>query len=183
MTTESELPGSDKILNESASIEILEGPSALIAVTIPDGEAVNGTDLEEESAWRSRADAAIDGEQTKVGSAVEGVQGVISARVIETPGYIHVVVSDGSPAGADNDQIAQAIYDAKCQGVITQGAESGEAINELGEAIVLYFDRVVIVEAFASVVVEAQNGASVAGIKQAIFDAQPTVSGQDAVMV
>ena len=91
------------------------------------------------------------------------------------------MVNDGDPNNADDDAIAQAIYDSKCQGVVTLGAQSGTAINELGEEITQRFDRVAILAGHARVTVTTIDGVSAAGIKQAIQDSQPTVSGQDVI--
>jgi hypothetical protein len=93
---------------------------------------------------------------------VARVDGVISVTVIENstsvtdgagrPGKsFEVIVWDGDPAAALDDEIAQAIYDTKPEGILSWGfgadaegvgpTDSGTAIDESGTAFVVGFTR------------------------------------------
>lgn len=179
VVSESELVGADKTLPEASTITVLEGPSALTGITVPAG-AVGGTDIEAEVTWRVRSEAAIDETQTPVGAAVEDVPNVSTARVIETPGYIRVVVNDLATPAADDD-IAQAILDAKCAGVVPIGDESGDAIDANGETVPIAFDRAESLRATATATVTSAAGYSATAIKSAIQSAQPKLPGETAI--
>lgn len=178
VASESELVGADKILQQGATINIIESPAELTGISIS-ADAASGSDLEEESAWRSRAEAVIDSEQTALGAAVEEVDNVISATVIETAGEVQVIVYDNG--AADDDEIAQAILDNKCQGVVTTGVQSGDAIDENGDTVTMNFDRADELNAFATINIKTNSSYSVAEVKAALQSAQPTRVGQEAV--
>ena len=177
LAAESELPGADKILPKDAPITILSGPEQLTAIAVP-SDAKAGTDLEKEAAWRARSERAISSEQPRLGRYLEEtIDAVISARVLEFPGQIRVIVDDGGGNVADND-IAQAIYDGKIEGTTTIGALSGTAIDADGFPIVIRFDRVEVVRAYCDVTVRAPEGASVTAIREAIRGQQARIAGE-----
>lgn len=176
LTLESEIPGSSKVLEPGDTIVVLEGPSEISLINIADSSP--GTDLEDLNTWRDRATEAGSDTASKVEAFVEDVTGVAGARVIETPGYIQTVVNDD---GASDNEIAQAIYDSKAQGVQTIGAESGTALNSKSEEVTQNFDRVVRVRCYISVAIFAPNGYSATDLKNALLLEAPTASGKDAI--
>lgn len=172
---ESELTGSSKFLNEDAPIEILDGPSQMTLIEIP-SDANAGTDLESETAWRQRSERATDPTQTRVGSALEALDGVVSARIVESPGYITAFVDYPEGTIADNT-IAQTILDAKAEGVQTLGVLSGIATDGNGDAVNVRFSRVASVSTYVQVTVFSPTGASTTAIKDAIIAAGPKRAG------
>lgn len=176
---ESELPGSSKILLAAAVVEIVDAPTELTGITVPT-TATPGTDLELESNWRQRSDLVIREEQTDLGRSLEtNVQGVNSARVIETAGYVQVVISDDG--AVPNATIAEAIQRYKVQGVLTLGAIATTIVTDDGESVQVRFDRAASTPVHVIVSVKAPLGASVSAIKDAIRAAAPTKAGSPAV--
>lgn len=170
---ESEFTGSDKILQDAATVEILEGPSQLTAITVQ-GDATPGTDLEDEVAWRLRADALITEQQSTVGAALDALSTVVGARVVETPGYIQAIVNDGG--ATPNNTIAQTILDNKSQGAVTLGSLSGTAEDEEGESVTINFDRVTTTTLYVAVV--ATGDFSETAMKAALVAKVPATSGK-----
>lgn len=175
IAVESELAGASKILLAGSTIVKAAAPAQLTSITVATN-ATQGTDIELESTWRQRSDLAIRDEQTKVGAKLEAIAGVVAARIVETPGFINAIIDDNAGAVA-NDVIAQTIFDSKAQGVLTTGALTGTAINVVGESIPVYFDRVVVLRAYAAVTVRAPNNVSQAALKAAMRAEQPKQSG------
>jgi uncharacterized phage protein gp47/JayE len=71
---------------------------------------------------------------------------------------LEVIVWDGDPAGADDDEIAQAILDSKPDGILAHGVvESGTAIDDTGNEVVVAFSRATALRVYvnATVVLEA----------------------------
>jgi len=87
-------------------------------------------------------------------------------------------VADGG-GDADDDAIAQAIWDGKAAGVIpvADGATTGTATDDFGEDHVIPFDRATEIPVYIVVTVYAPEGASVTEIKAALAAAMPTRSG------
>ncbi len=172
VAAESELTGSDKILLDGATIEILDGPDELTAIAVV-ADATPGTDLEDEVTWRLRTEAAIKEEQTTVGAALDDLPTVLGSRVVETPGHIRAIVNDAGTT--PNNTIAQTILDNKAQGIITLGDLSGTAVDEEGADVTIYFDRVSTRPIY--VAVEVRGSASPTAIKNALIAEVPQTSG------
>ncbi len=131
--------------------------------------------------------------------AVAAVTGVIEVRVFlndtQAPivisgvtipqNCVRVVVWDGSPSGADNDAIAQAIQDKKSGGCTPIGGGgapgSGLAIDFYGETKTVNFSRVTWVSFGCSITVEAPTGTNTTqltdDIKASIVALWPTKIG------
>ncbi len=84
---------------------------------------------------------------------------------------IEVVIYDGLTPGADDDEIAQAIWDSKPSGVENVGTSSGEAIDSLERVRVVKFTRATVKDVYLTfdVVVDPQRfpADGVAQIKEA----------------
>lgn len=175
VAAESELPGANKVLAQGATIEIADGPDALTSITVPE-DATAGGDLEPEVTWRARANRVIQATQTRVGRAVEDVTNVIAARVVETPGFIQVIVNDsGTPA--EDDAIAQAILDTKLEGVVALGSASGQAVDSEGELLTVNFDRVATVRLYVICEISSARGYGETAVRNALKASVPLDSG------
>lgn len=170
IAVESEIAGSDKVLLEDATIEIVGGPSQLTGITVP-SNATAGTDLEAEAVWRERAEQAFTTTRTPLQRKLEDdVPGVIAATVIERPGYVHVIVNDGGLV--DDDVIAEAILEAKAQGAVTQG----DIIASAG-GVQVRFSRDTQTQLYAAITVKAPLGISETDLKAALIAEVPTTPG------
>lgn len=58
------------------------------------------------------------------------------------PHSFEVLIDDGDTPTIDNDLIAQIIWDGKPAGIATTGGESGVAVDDNGDAHIVYFSRV-----------------------------------------
>jgi hypothetical protein len=152
------------------------------------GDATPGTDIEAIEALRVRREqgVAASASRTRGGirAAVVDLDGVLSAEVFENtslttdadgiPGKsIRVVVWDGSPAAADDDEIAQAIYDRKAEGILSVGVESGVAQDADIGPVTLLFDRATESPVTVAVVIESSDGVAIADVEAAILAAFP----------
>lgn len=82
---------------------------------------------------------------------VSAVDGVLQCTVEEnttdatvntiTPHSFRAVIWDGSPAAADDDEVAQAIYDTRPAGIASVGGESGTAVTADGQLVTMAFER------------------------------------------
>lgn len=89
---------------------------------------------------------------------VEQVEGVVDARGFENdtdvtvdglpPHSFRIVIWDGPSAAADDDEIAQAIWNAKPVGIQTVGGDTGTAFDNQGAARTINFDRAAEVEVY-----------------------------------
>lgn len=132
------------------------------SITNPE-DADLGALEETDDAYRQRqAD-----EQTSAGS---GTLDAIRADLLKVPGVqqalvfenvtlttdgngvpgkaIECVVYDGSPAEADDDAIAQAIWDTKPPGGETYGSDSGTATDAQGDPRILEFSRATVLDVY-----------------------------------
>lgn len=99
---------------------------------------------------------------------VSAVSGVIETKVIyndtnatvgSLPAHnIRVIVWDGAPAQANDDDLAQAIFDSKSAGAPTFGIMSGDAINIYGDPSSCNFDRALTLTSYIAVTVQAPIG-------------------------
>jgi hypothetical protein len=162
-------------------------------------DATPGTDIESLSALRLRREASLAGTGKATVAAIRaaligdgtdtdpGVDGVVDIRVIENdtdaavdgipPRAIRVVVWDGTGTDADDDELAQAIYDAKAAGTITYGLETGDAEDPWGDTKPQLFDRAEQLEAYIDV--EVTGTASSDDIKTALIAAHDVTIAND----
>lgn len=120
-------------------------------------------------------------------AALVNINGVLSADVFENvtsivdsrgipPHSIRCVVWDGSPAVADDDAIAQAIWDLSA--TYSVGSQVGTAVDENLGDVEIHFDRPAVQDIVIAVTVESASGVAEDDIKAAIIAAMPTLPGQ-----
>lgn len=189
----SELPGAAAIA-EAGTLTIIATPvTGWNTVTNP-AAATPGQDIESIAALRIRREQAlsIGGSRTRgsIRSKLVLLDGVISVEVFENttsatdadgigPHGIRVVVWDGSPAAADDDAIAQVIYDHKAEGILSQGSETGVAQDTVVGPLPIAFDRATTSAVTVAVDIESETGVSIDDVVEAILAAMPTRVGQE----
>lgn len=110
-------------------------------------DADMGSDDETDTELRVRREAEIrlqgSGSIDAIQADVAEVDGVLSARATEDTfnHTFNVVIWDGDPSGADDDEIAQAIWDSKPAGIESVGSDSGEATDSNAAVHTVEFDR------------------------------------------
>lgn len=192
---ESESPGSQAIA-EADTLTVIASPvSGWNSVTNPDA-ATPGQDIESVAALRIRREAAlsIGGSRTRgaIRSKLVLLDGVLSAEVYDNPTSttdangigphnLRAVVWDNSPAAADDDEIAQVIYDHKAEGIFSQGSESGTAQDPVVGPVTVFFDRATTSSVTLAVDIESETGVAAADVKAAILAAMPTRVGQPVI--
>ncbi|MFA4972188.1 MAG: baseplate J/gp47 family protein [bacterium] len=145
----------------AGSLDIASPLAGLVSVNQPN-DATPGTDAESLTALRLRREdsLAATGSATAaaIAAAVSALDGVIDARAYENtsdvpadgilPHRTRVVVWDGDPGQADDDLIAQTVFEAAAAGVQLQNgsdylgtASSGTATDEWGGTHTIVFDR------------------------------------------
>lgn len=190
---ESESPGAAAIA-EAGTLTIIASPvSGWNTVTNP-AAATPGQDIESIAALRIRREQAlsIGGSRTRgsIRSKLILLDGVESVEVFENttsatdsngigPHGIRVVVWDGSPAAADDDEIAQVIYDHKAEGILSHGSESGTAQDTVVGPVTIAFDRATTSAVTVAVNIQSETGVSADDIKDAILAKMPTRVGQE----
>lgn len=132
-------------------------------------EAQTGREIDDDPTLRERREAQL----TAAGSAtVQAIRAdvltiaeVLSCTVFENdsddtvdgmpPHSIEVLVFDGETPAADDDAIAQKIWESKAAGIQTVGTSSGTAVDSLGVERTVYFSRPEILEIYVSLTVTA----------------------------
>jgi uncharacterized phage protein gp47/JayE len=100
-----------------------------------------------------------------------------------TPHSIRVIVWDGDPAAAEDDEIAQAIHDGgRSAGIALIGTDTGEAENSQGFPVSVAFERVTVLDIYVSANVTSAVGVSEDDVKAAILAEMPTGVGDDVVI-
>src|SRR5262245_24050114 len=135
---------------------IVTGASGWTAVTNPN-DAIEGRARDNDITLlqKQRDEIAITGGSTlaAIKADVLAVEGVNACTVLEnkgdvidgnglTPHSIDVLIDDGDVPAADDDEIAQAIFDSAPAGVGFNGEESGTAADANGDPQIVAFDRV-----------------------------------------
>lgn len=159
-------------------------------------DATSGTDIEDIEALRLRREQAVSlgGSRTRnsIRAAVVSLDGVLSCEVFENvtnatdgdgiPAHaIRVVVWDGSPAQADDDEIAQAIWDRKAEGIVSDGGESGTAQDDVAGPQTVDFERATEDTITVAVNIESESGVSIDDVKAAIIAVMPTRVGDPVI--
>lgn len=114
-----------------------------------------------EQELQSSGNATLDAIESKV-SKVSGVQSVSAFENTTNaedengvPAHaIEVLVFDGVTPTADNDEIAQAIWDARAGGIRSFGDVSGTAVDKMGRDRTMYFSRVTAVQVHVEIDVD-----------------------------
>lgn len=159
--------------------------------------ATPGQDLESVAALRIRREQSVAAGGSRTRGAIRAkliaVDGVLSAEVFDNPRNttdangilphgLRAVVWDGSPAAADDDEIAQVIYDFGPEGILPQGAEAGTARDrESGLPVTVNFDRAVTSSLTIAVDIESETGVAAADVKAAILAEVPGKVGKGIV--
>lgn len=190
---ESEFAGAEAIA-EAGTLTIIATPVSGWNSVDNDDAATPGTDIEPIPALRIRREIALSpgGSRTRgaIRSKLALLDGVLSVEVFENtsntvdvngiaPKGLRVVVWDGSPAAADDDEIAQVIYDHKAEGILSQGSESGTARDDDGNPVVINFDRPVTTDVTVAVNIDSATGVAIDDVKSVIMAKMPTRGGQE----
>lgn len=158
-------------------------------------DATPGLDIEPISALRVRMaqSVAAGGSNTTnaIRAAVVALDGVLSCDVFENrtsvvdanglaPHSLRVVVWDGSPGAADDDAIAQAIWDRSATNAV--GSETGTAQDDnLGE-VTVNFNRATASALTIAVEIESASGVAADDVKAALVAAMPGIVGRGIVL-
>lgn len=177
----------------AGTLEVIAGPVAgWVSVTNAD-DATEGTDIEAIEDLRLRRELAVASGGGRTRNAIRAgliaVEGVLSAEVFENvtnvtdangipPHGIRATIWDGSPAAADNDEIAQVIWDLKAEGILADGTETGTAQDEVLGPTTVAFERATPVSITVDVEIESTDGVSIDDVKAAIIAAMPTRVGE-----
>jgi uncharacterized phage protein gp47/JayE len=99
-----------------------------------------------------------------------------------SPHSFRVVVWDGDPGAADDDEIAQAIHDTRPAGIPAIGDESGTATKADGTTTTVAFQRATAVPIFIDVEVVSEIGVAAEDVQNAILEAVANLTvGADVV--
>ncbi len=190
---ESEFAGSAAIA-EAGTITVIATPVAGLNSGTNALAAAPGEDIESIPALRIRRESAVSVGGSRTRGAIRAklvlLDGVLSAEVFENtsnavdangigPHGIRAIVWDGSPAAADDDEIAQVIHDHGAEGILPQGAESGTAQDTQLGPVVKFFDRATAVDITVGVNIDSASGVAIDDVKAAILAAMPTRVGRE----
>ncbi len=169
------------------------GVSGWTSTTNP-ADAKPGTDDEEIEALRLRRELGVSAGGARTRGAIRAklinLDGVLSAEVFENttsltdangipPKSIRAVVWDGSPAGADDDDIAQAIFDHKAEGILSEGDQSGTAVDPEDSSLhTVTFRRATASAVTVAVEIQSDTGVSSDDVIAAIQAAMPVRVGE-----
>jgi uncharacterized phage protein gp47/JayE len=158
-------------------------------------DATPGTDEESIEDLRARREASLSLAGSATVDAIRAdvlqVDGVLQVLVEEnttdaatgglSPHSFRVVVWDGDPAAADEDEIAQAIHDTRPAGIPAVGSTGGSATTADGQVVNVAFERATAVDIYVDVDIVSETGVSIADVKAAILAAAPTRLGEDVI--
>lgn len=175
----------------AGTLTVIATPTTGLASATNALDATAGTDIESLDALRLRREASLGavgkGTVAAIRADVAAVAGVVDVRVIEndTNGTVdsvpartvHVIVWDGAGEDAADDELAQAIYDAKAAGTPTWGLESGDAEDPWGDAKIQYFDRAEELEAY--ILITVTGSTTEAAVKAALLAAHEEIISED----
>ncbi len=192
---QSELAGSAAIA-EAGTLTIIATPvSGWNTVTNP-AAATPGQDIESIPALRIRREGSLaaGGSRTRgaIRRALNLLDGVLSAEVFENtsgttdgngigPHALRPVVWDGSPAAANDDAIAQVIWDVGPEGILSQGDQSGIAQDKTLGPVTVFFDRAATSAVTVAVSIVSTTGVRRDDVKAAIIAQMPTRVGQGVI--
>jgi hypothetical protein len=194
--------GGSPLVVTVAALANATGPKAAAAGTITEflspvigavvtnpADAVLGANEETDAEFRLRREIELRDQGSAaleaIISAVSKVTAVVtvSGRENETDStvdslpahHFEIVIWDGG-GSADDDAVAQAIWDNKAAGVGSYGSASGTAVNTLGQDKTVSFTRASALLVYAAVQVSidtstwTDSGAAITAIKQALVD-------------
>jgi uncharacterized phage protein gp47/JayE len=191
----SEVSGSEAVA-PAATLTVIAEPIAGFNSATNAAAATSGTDTEaiEELRFRRESELSRGGAGTvdAIRADVLQVDGVIEVLVEENttdstvgalpPHSIRVVVWDGDPGAAVDDDIAQAIYATAPAGIARAGAESGIATRDSdGTAVSVAFARAEVLDLYLEVNIVSATGVSADDVKAALVAAVANRVGADVV--
>jgi uncharacterized phage protein gp47/JayE len=158
-------------------------------------DASPGRDVEsiEDAFIRFREGLAAQGAGTVEGirADVAVVNGVQQVRVFANktseqvgdlpPKAVRVVIWDGVTQEADEQEVAQALYNSVGATTLLMGAYSGEVVTSEGQRETLNFDRAVPLDIYVNVTVVSLLGVDEQEVKDAIIARMPTRIGAPVV--
>ncbi len=182
----------------AATLTVIAGPVTGVntgwnTVTNAD-DATPGTDIEAIEDLRLRRELSVSAGGSRTRNAIRAkliaVTGVLSAEVFENvtgttdgdgiPSHaLRAVVWDGDPPAADDDAIAQVLWDTKAEGIFSDGAETGTAQDEILGPVTVNFARATASDVTVSVTIESATGVAADDVRDAIIAAMPTRVGQE----
>lgn len=190
---QSEFAGSAAIA-EASTLTIIAIPvTGWNTITNPTA-ATPGTDIEPIPALRVRREVALSAGGSRTRGAIQAklalLPGVLSAKVFENTSNatdangigahgLRPVIWDGSPAAANDDQIAQVIWDHGAEGILSQGAQTGIAQDATIGPVTIAFDRATASAVTVVVTIQSASGVSADDVKDAIIATMPTLVGQE----
>ncbi|MCP4967376.1 MAG: hypothetical protein GY926_19360 [bacterium] len=167
----------------------LSNPISGVDGVLNTADGLTGQNDETDPEYRTRIrSSVVFGDAT---AAVLALDGVTFARTYEND--TDAVDGEGRPAhsieavvlGGDDDEIAQAIWDSRRQGIQTFGSESGTATDSAGASHTMYFNRVTQTTVYVDAIVTQGEdwpaaGSPLVDIETAIVDAVNALTvGQD----
>ncbi len=192
---ESESTGAGAIA-PAGTLTIIAEPIAGWNTVTNAAAATPGTDIEAIEDLRLRRELAVSAGGSRTRNAIRAklvnVEGVLSVEVFENttnvvdangipPHALRAVVWDGSPAAADDNDLAQAIYDHKAEGISSDGGETGIAQDEVLGPVVVAFARALTSSLVVATEIESEDGVSADDVAEAIVAAMPTRVGEPVV--
>lgn len=183
---ESESPGAAAIA-EAGTLTVIATPVAGLNSGTNATAATPGQDIESVPALRIRGESATSPGGSRTRGAIRTklllVDGVLSAEVYDNPTSaivagilphgLRVVVWDGSPAAADDNEIAQVIWDHKSEGISSQGSQAGIAEDATLGPVSVAFDRATTSSITVAVDIESASGVAEADVVAAILAKVP----------
>lgn len=190
---QSENAGSPAVA-EAGTLTVIATPVAGWNSVTNAAAATPGQDIESIAALRIRREQGVSSGGSRTRGAIRAklitVDGVLSAEVFDNrtnstdsngiaPHGLRVIVWDGDPAAADDNEIAQAIYDFGPEGILPQGTQSGIANDPTIGPVEVFFERAVAVDITVAVNIESESGVAIDDVKAAILAAMPTRVGRE----
>lgn len=178
----------------SGTLTIIAGPVTGWNSITNAADATPGTDIEAIEALRLRMQLAVAAGGSRTRNAIRAklvqLDGVLSAEVFENttssvdadgipPHAIRAVVWDGSTPAADDDEIAQVLWDTKAEGILSDGGESGTAQDEVLGPVTVNFERATEDTIAVAVNIKSADGVAIADVKAAILAAMPNRVGAE----
>ena len=190
---QSETPGALAVASAGTLTVIADGGQDGWNSITNAADATPGQDEESIDALRIRREdrLASSGSSTAdaIRAAVLDIEEVIQADVEENttdeasgglPAHsFRAIIWDGSPAAADDDEIAQAIYNNSPAGMGAQGSDSGTATTSAGTPQTVPFQRAGVVDVYFSVNIVSAAGVRADDVKEAILARMPNQMGEN----
>lgn len=189
----SETPGALAVASASQLTVIADGgqegwnsiTNAADATPGRDEETIDELKLRREDSLAASGSTTTDAIQAKLQAVEEVIQALVEENAADEPveglpaHSLRAVIWDGSPAAADDDEIAQIIYDNKGAGIEPQGSESGTARNVLGAQRTVAFQRAEVIDVYFAVEIESEVGVRAEDVKAAILSKMPNQMGEE----